>query len=340
MGPKSLGDRLGISKQEAQALYDQYFQSYSAISVWVDRVTREGKARGYSLSKFGRRFTIWELQSTDAWIYSKGERLCVNAPIQGAAADYMKIAMVRAHKALREAGLLDRVHLVMNIHDALEFYVHESVRPEEVIAVLRGAVVFPIPGFPKIVADWHVGSKWGSLTELRVLEDGTVVTAAGVRLDEEPSQAAPGDGEEGEGGSGAALPLVDSDLLRAAVRRESYAPDNREAKQDHDAAASVVAQVPAVAEVQGSQEERTLVVELQDMPDSAQFSAFLQLLQSRSGYYRVLLRTPEGELVLDAYRTGLTPEDQPQVSMALSGASVRWDAGSVDASSVLEGISI
>lgn len=166
MGAKSLAERLAISKEEAQRLYDQYFEAYSAISVWVDRVTVEGKANGYASTLFGRKCTIWEFQSSDGYIRSKGDRLCVNAPIQGAAADYMKIAMVRADDALAKAGLKDRVHLVMNIHDALEFYVHESLTPQEVISVLRPAVEFEVPKLPKIVADWHIGTKWGSVAEL------------------------------------------------------------------------------------------------------------------------------------------------------------------------------
>lgn len=165
MGIKSLAERLNLPREEAQRLYNQYFSAYSAISVWVERAAAEGKKNQYASTLFGRRVPIWEFQSENSAIRSKGERLCVNAPIQGAAADYMKIAMVRTDEALRKAGMKDRVHLVMNIHDALEFYVHESLSPEEVIDVLRPAVEFAVPGLPKIVAEWHVGQKWGSVTE-------------------------------------------------------------------------------------------------------------------------------------------------------------------------------
>ncbi len=92
--------------------------------------------------------------------------MCINAPIQGAAADYMKIAMVRADAALKEAGLSEHVRLVMNIHDALEFYVRDDVPTSRVIEVLDPAVSFEVPGFPPILAEWHEGTKWGSVEEI------------------------------------------------------------------------------------------------------------------------------------------------------------------------------
>lgn len=175
MGAKSLGERLGIDKLSAEKLYDQYFAAYSAIKVWSDRQLQEGKRYGYTKSRMGRRHTIWELQSDDSWIYSKGERLCVNAPIQGGAADYMKVAMIRAVAALKKAGLYDRVHLVMNIHDALEFYVEDSVSPQEVIDVLAPAVTYRVEGMPPIVADWHLGRSWGTVHDIELDEDGTIL---------------------------------------------------------------------------------------------------------------------------------------------------------------------
>jgi DNA polymerase-1 len=366
MGPSSLAQRLAIPKDEARSLYDQFFSSYSAISVWVERVTKLGKQRGWAETKFGRKCTIWELQSPDAWIYSKGERLCVNAPIQGAAADYMKLAMVRAHKALRDAGLLDRVHLVMNIHDALEFYVHESVDPKTVIDVLAPAVVFPVSGLPKIVADWHIGLKWGELIELRRLEDGTLLVKSGEgeaplvdwrsRLygSSGPLQPAPDVEGASAGGSGQEELDLDPEALREAVafrqeppstpvlaasdvpREEKYAPDNRQAQEDHQLASQAMAgrdfdidnQVPAVG--------RRVLVTISEMPDEEQYRRFLDLL-SEPGPNMCTLVTPEGELDYDR-TTSLSPDLQAQVSLALGGAEVRWSAESVDAEALTVGM--
>lgn len=167
-GPAALAETLKVTKDEAKQLIEDYFSAFPSVSSWIKTTTAESKKRGFTLSKFGRRFTVWELLSDDKWIQSKGERLCVNAPIQGGAADYMKVAMVRADAALRKAGLKDRVHLVMNIHDALEFYTHESLDPKDVIDVLRPAVEFEVAGWPPMLADFHYGPSWGNLTEVPV----------------------------------------------------------------------------------------------------------------------------------------------------------------------------
>lgn len=165
-GSAALAETLKVTKEEAKTLIDDYFAAFPSVSSWIRQTTAESKARGFTLSRFGRRFTIWELLSDDRWIQSKGERLCVNAPIQGGAADYMKVAMVRADAALRKEGLQDRVRLIMNIHDALEFYVEQDLDPQMVIDVLRPAVEFPVEGWPPMLADFHFGSSWGLVTEV------------------------------------------------------------------------------------------------------------------------------------------------------------------------------
>lgn len=413
MGPKSLGDRLGISKVEAQNLYDKYFSSYSAISVWVDRTTREGKAKGFTTSKFGRRVTIWELLSEESWIYAKGERLCVNSPVQGGAADYMKISMVRADKALAKAGLKDKVHMVMNIHDALEFSVHKSVNPQQVAEVLAPAVTFPIPGWPRIKADWHVGLKWGEMMDLewsddqlKVIEKDVLVgilTYAPETMEfgcerfmgapAKPSQVRVEESVDLEDPDGLVLPEVATEALRAvtAPRKESYAPDNKEASREHDQAATLwvedrggcyreispgwkswdagkphplellqesegrcihcgmqdsqlhFRQSPEEEYFEAAEEGKLLRVTLSDMPDGTQFARFLDLVRSVRGNNTVVLDTPDGELLLEnadgiPVLTGLSTADQPQVSMSLKGARVTWDAGSVGAAEVMEGM--
>jgi hypothetical protein len=80
--------------------------------------------------------------------------------------------MVRAKRAIKAAGLDDKIRLIMNCHDALEFYVHNSLSKDEVIALLEPAVVFPVPGWPKMVADWHIWMKYGSPQELKRNEEG------------------------------------------------------------------------------------------------------------------------------------------------------------------------
>ena len=172
---KGLAERLGTTVDEAQALYDQYFATFTKIKAWTEQQVRFGSDHGFVYTPFGRKVTLWELQSPQRWIREKGERLCVNAPIQGGAADYMKIAMVRVRAALREAGYGAKVQLVMNNHDALDFYVDRSVWPSELISLLDPAVSFAVPFLPRIRADWHYGANWGSMTEILVDEQGRLV---------------------------------------------------------------------------------------------------------------------------------------------------------------------
>lgn len=183
MGAGSLADRLGIDKQAAKDLYNKYFSTFVAISAWADRMRRDGKGQGYTISKFGRKFTIWEFQSAQAMIQSKGDRLCVNAPIQGGAADYMKVAMVRAEKALTAAGLKDTCRLVMNNHDSLTFEIPEDADQEVYIKVLDPAVCFEIAGWPKIVADWATGTNWGNLVDRVEQIHEVAAPALAVKLD-------------------------------------------------------------------------------------------------------------------------------------------------------------
>jgi DNA polymerase-1 len=179
-GAENIADLLGITKDEAQELLNQYFRTFSKLKAWMDERVIEGRAQGYVETKFGRKFKVWEFQSGNAYIRSKGERMCVNAPVQGGAADYIKIGMVRVSKAIKKAeedGTIPKggIRLVMTIHDALEFYVHESVESQTVIDLLHPCVSFPFPGLPEILAEWHEGYRWGTVFEINMDEDKKIL---------------------------------------------------------------------------------------------------------------------------------------------------------------------
>lgn len=203
-GADNIGTMLGVTKAEAQQMLDDYFAAFSGLRGWMDDRVLEGQQNGVVYTQFGRKFKVWEyvdaaemhskamrmtnppadplkfeeyMEQREKFIKmsriarSKGDRMCVNAPVQGGAADYMKIGMVRAHKAIKKAGLEDKVILVMTIHDALEFYVHESVSTQEVIDLISPQVTFPVEGFPAIRADWHEGVRWGEVVEIELDSD-------------------------------------------------------------------------------------------------------------------------------------------------------------------------
>jgi len=188
-GAAALAETLGITKDEAQELLNDYFDGFAKLRAWMDQQVAQGRQNGEVSTPFGRRFHIWnyddaedlkrraerlsgeereKLLGLSRYVYSEGDRLCVNAAIQGGAADYMKLGMVRAQRAIYEAGLQDKIRLVMTIHDALEFYVHESVSTQEVIDLLNPMISFPVEGFPEIRADWHEGLRWGEVLEVKL----------------------------------------------------------------------------------------------------------------------------------------------------------------------------
>ncbi len=119
MGYYGLSSRLGISMEEATRYIDTYFETYLGVKEYRERCIEEAKARGYAETLFGRRRFIPELGSDSRQIREFGERLAVNTPLQGTAADIIKKAMVDVDAAIREAGMTSR--MTLQIHDELIF---------------------------------------------------------------------------------------------------------------------------------------------------------------------------------------------------------------------------
>ena len=172
-GADNIAELIGCSVEQAKQYLEDYFIAFPGLKAWMDSKVVEGRQQGYVETLFGRRFEVWGFKSGRSFHEaSHGERLCVNAPVQGGAADYMKIAMCRASAAIKKAGLEDKVILVATIHDALEFYVHESISTQEVIDLLNPMVAYKHPGLPALIkADWHEGYRWGSVRELVLDKD-------------------------------------------------------------------------------------------------------------------------------------------------------------------------
>jgi DNA polymerase I len=114
-----LADRLNIEQDEAGQYIDRYFERFPAVKRYIEETIEFARREGYVKTLLGRRRPIPELRSGRPQVRSQGERLAVNMPIQGTSADIIKIAMVRAHRALAESDLETR--LVLQIHDELLF---------------------------------------------------------------------------------------------------------------------------------------------------------------------------------------------------------------------------
>jgi DNA polymerase I-like protein with 3'-5' exonuclease and polymerase domains len=317
-GAKALADQLGIPLEEAYAKDRQYRQLYPELKPYRERAIQEARRRGYLITKFGRKITIHEYKDPNPKIRMKGDMTAGNAVIQGpATGDYPKIAMVRAQRMLEKAGLADKVQMVMNIHDALEFAVRRDVSPAQVIAVLKEAVLFPVQDWLPMVADWHMGLSWGQLKELELLPSGAVrlktddapppvparVTAAVPSTSGGSRELDDGPGGQGVAGAPAVPGPAASD--NPPVRRPDYG--------GHAA---------------GARSRRVIVV-VNDQPTREQAVRFLELLHQLPGSNTVVVQTSAGELPVSG-TTGLTPDDEARVALILGAAFVHYDLDSVD----------
>lgn len=152
-----LSQDLSISKKEAQEYIERYFESYPKIKDFLDGCVEKAKKDGYSVTMFGRRRPLPEISSSNFMQRSFGERIAMNAPIQGTAADIIKIAMNRVHRRLIDEGLKSR--LLLQVHDELLI----EAAPDEVDEVkkildeeMKGAADLSV----ELEIDTHTGKNW------------------------------------------------------------------------------------------------------------------------------------------------------------------------------------
>jgi DNA polymerase I len=322
-----LADRLGITRQQAQDLFAAFHAAYPRISKWMAATVNQARETGYVETWWGRRVRVWDIDSYDRRRRKEAERTAGNAPVQGSATgDYMKLAMVRADAALHKAGLKDRVRLVMNVHDALEWYVRRDVPPAQVIRVLQPAVIFPVPGWPPMVADWHCGERWGSVRKLDVITgaDGAVGSVALARKDGVPVET------EDSG-----LEDEDEDDVAPAAPRALPAIPLVQAAPPQEASAGPGAELAFVPEAEGP--PRTVIITVPSAPAREDIEQLVTHCRLRPGPNTVVLRLPGGEARLD-FTTALSPADAPMVSVVLGSAVVTYDEASVDLAAMAKGV--
>jgi DNA polymerase I len=121
MGAPGLADRLNVPLAEAQDFMDTYFERFNGVAEFLDQVVRQAHADGFTTTMFGRRRYLPELGSGNPRVRAIGERQALNAPIQGTAADIMKLAMIGVDQALQESGLATT--MILTVHDELVFEV-------------------------------------------------------------------------------------------------------------------------------------------------------------------------------------------------------------------------
>ena len=152
-----LSERLTIGRKEAKELIDGYFNSYPGVKVYMDESINKARDVGYVTTMFGRRRYLRDIHSRNQVVRGNAERNAINAPIQGSAADIIKIAMVRINDRMKSEKLLSK--MILQVHDELIFEVEmselEKLR-EMVLFEMSNAVKLDIP----LKVDWGTGNNW------------------------------------------------------------------------------------------------------------------------------------------------------------------------------------
>ena len=156
-GPFALSNQLGISVTDAKTFIEQYFVRFSGVRSFLDAMKASAREKGYVETISGRRRYIPEIHSPNHNIRSFGERAAQNAPVQGSAADIIKIAMINIHHAMQEREQPAR--MLLQVHDELVFEIPEANREEvreEILELMRTAVSLRVP----LEVASGVGANW------------------------------------------------------------------------------------------------------------------------------------------------------------------------------------
>ena len=152
-----LAERMEVSRTEAKELIDRYFETYPQVKTYMAECVEKAREKGYIVTEFGRRRYLPDINSRNATVRGYAERNAVNAPIQGTAADIIKLAMVAIDRRMREEGM--KSVMMLQVHDELNF----SVVPEEldrmrqiVTSEMERAYRMSVP----LIAECGTGTNW------------------------------------------------------------------------------------------------------------------------------------------------------------------------------------
>ena len=152
-----LSEDLSISRKEASAYIEQYFETYPQVKQFIDSLVKDAKKNGYAVTLYGRRRPVPELFSSNFMQRSFGERVAMNSPIQGTAADIIKIAMIRVFERLKKEGLKSK--LILQVHD--ELLIETALEEEEQVRmILEEEMVHASSLAVELEIDLHVGNNW------------------------------------------------------------------------------------------------------------------------------------------------------------------------------------
>ena len=157
-GATNLSRQLGINRTEARTLIDQYFSQYQGLKKYMDETVEFAREHGYVSTLLGRRRQLRDINSRNGMIRSGAERIAINTPIQGTAADMIKVAMIHIYQAMNQRKLKSR--MILQVHDELVFDVYKP-ELEDLQAMIEEKMKNAIPGLRvPIVVGIGVGNDW------------------------------------------------------------------------------------------------------------------------------------------------------------------------------------
>lgn len=157
IGAHSLSEDIGVSYGEAKQYIEDYLHHYNKVDGFMKQLIEVAKEKGYSETVFHRRRPLPELRASQAMMRNFGERVARNMPIQGTAADIIKIAMVRVHRRLKQEGLQAR--LILQVHDEL-IVEAPNAEAEKAAAILKEEMESAVNMAVKMAVDVHTGDTW------------------------------------------------------------------------------------------------------------------------------------------------------------------------------------
>ncbi|MBQ1215225.1 MAG: DNA polymerase I, partial [Firmicutes bacterium] len=155
-----LSNNLNITRKEAERYIADYFNKFDRVKEYMDQLVADGKKNGWVATMMGRRRAIPEINASNYMVRQAGERLAMNSPIQGTAADIIKIAMVKVDQALKQE--CEKSRLLLQVHDELIIEAHKS-ELDQVKELLQRCMESAVEMQVKLLVDLHTGDNWFEL---------------------------------------------------------------------------------------------------------------------------------------------------------------------------------
>ncbi|EKD33118.1 MAG: hypothetical protein ACD_76C00092G0001 [uncultured bacterium] len=164
MGPRALAQSAGVSMEEARDFIEKYFEAHPGIRAYIDSTKKQAHSDGFVQTLFGRRRYFPEINSGLQQLIASAERMAINMPVQGSAADIMKMAMIAVDHLLQDQNL-GEIKMIMQVHDELVFEADEKIAAkaaDEIKRIMESVAKFEIP----FIVDVSIGKNWGEMEKI------------------------------------------------------------------------------------------------------------------------------------------------------------------------------